>query len=221
MFTTALDPESKEWNQYYGLSSFGFVLSQMAIEYLAGDAAEPALNFVTGQTVPVPLPAKPFLPTYTLAGPGVIGSDATLTRQPDQRELRVVNATTPGNFAVLAVPDPRSGARRVAAFSMSPRPDEHQLGRVPVEQIDALLGEGSVLPVGRTASLRDQLQERWAQPLDLAPWLLVALLLFLAVECLLANRFYRREPAAEPTSADSSFRETMNQPPRVSEEVAS
>src|SRR5262249_7792967 len=36
MFTTALDPESKEWNQYYGLSSFGFVLSQMAIEYLAG-----------------------------------------------------------------------------------------------------------------------------------------------------------------------------------------
>ena len=75
---------------------------------------------------------------------------------------------------------------------MNPRPDECQLDRVPAEQIEALLGEGSVLPVGRGASLRDRLQQRWAQPLELAPWLLIALLLFLAVEGLLANRFYRQ-----------------------------
>jgi hypothetical protein len=194
MLTTALDPDAKEWNQYFGLSSFGFSLTYLLGEYLAGDAEEQTLNYVTGQAVPVPLPDT-FLPTYTLTGPGVLGSDATLTRQPEQRELRVVNATVPGNFSVLAVDEGR--AARLAAFSLNPRPDEYQLDRVPAEQIEALLGEGSVLPIGRTTSLRDRLQERWAQPVELAPWLLIALLLFLAVESLLANRFYRR-PAGEP-----------------------
>jgi hypothetical protein len=219
MLTTSFDPAEKAWNDYFGESPFGFVLSNLLIQYLVGDAAEPALNFVAGQTVPLPLPAKPFLPTYTLSGPGVIGSDATLTRQPEQRELRVVNATTPGNFAVLAVLGERHGAQRVAAFSINPRPDEHQLDRVPVAQIESLLGEGSVLPVGRTASLRERLQQRWAQPLDLTPWLLIALLLFLAVEALLANRFYRQQPPAEeaPVGADLSVRETMNQGSRLSE----
>jgi hypothetical protein len=221
MLTTALDPGAKAWNQYFGLSSFGFSLTYLLVEYLAGDTEEAALNYVTGQAVPVPLPAQPGPPVYTLTGPGVGASDATLTRQPEQRELRVVNTANPGNFQVLAG-DAGRGARRVAAFSLNPRPDEYQLDRVPAEQIEALLGEGSVLPVGRTASLRDRLQERWAQPLDLAPWLLVALLLFLAVESLLANRFYRR-PAAEeperPASAESSVRETISRS-RVSEEVA-
>jgi len=206
MLTSAPDPNiERKWNNYFGISSFAFSLSNLMTEHLAGDTAEPTFNYVTGQTVPIPLPAE-FLPTYTLAGPGVIGSDATLTRQPEQRELRVVHATTPGNFAVLAVPDERH-VQRLAAFSMNPRPDEYQLDRVPKEQIEALLGEGSVLPVGRTASLRDRMQERWAQPLDLTPWLLIALLLFLAVESLLANRFYRQQaPAEESFSGGSQTR---------------
>jgi hypothetical protein len=195
MLTTALDPDAKEWNQYFGLSSFGFSLTYLLGEYLAGDTEERPLNFITGQAVPVPLPDA-FRPTYTLTGPGVIGSDATLTCQQEQRELRVVNATVPGNFSVLDA-EPGRPAQRLAAFSLNPRPDEYQLDRVPAEQIEALLGEGSVLPIGRTTTLRDRLQERWAQPVELAPWLLIALLLLLAVESLLANRFYRR-PAGEP-----------------------
>ena len=204
MLTTALDPDAKEWNQYFGLSSFGFSLTNLITEYLVGDTEEPTLNYVTGQAVPVPLPAKPFLPTYTLTGPGVLGSDATLTCQREQRELRVVNATRPGNFSVLAVDEGRD-VRRLAAFSMNPRPDEYQLDRVPADQIEALLGEGSVLPIGRTTTLRDRLQQRWPQPLELAPWLLIALLLFLAVESLLANRFYRR-PVTEPEESSFSRR---------------
>jgi hypothetical protein len=192
MLTTALDPASKDWNQYFGLSSFGFSLTSLMTEYLAGDTEDRPLNFVTGQAVAVPLPDR-FLPTYTLTGPGVVGSDATLTRQPEQHELRIVRET-PGNFSVLALDEGR--AQRLAAFSMNPRADECQLDRVPAEQIEALLGEGSVLPIGRTTSLRDRLHERWSQPLELAPWLLIALLLFLAVESLLANRFYRH-PAGE------------------------
>jgi hypothetical protein len=216
LLTTALDPESKEWNQYFGSRSFGFVLSNLIVGYLAGDTQAPALNFVAGQAVPVALPAR-FLPTYTLAGPGVVGSDATLTRQPEQRELRVIHAMTPGSFTVLEVPDRQSGARRVAAFSINPRPDEYQLARLPVEQIEALLGEGSVVPVGRTGSLRDRLQQRWAQPLDLAPWLLIGLLLFLAVESLLANRFYRTQARARDNQSIGAGSETSAPPERPSQ----
>jgi len=221
MLTTALDPDSKSWNNYFGLSSFGFVLSNLTVSYLAGDATEPTLNYVTGQTVPIALPAK-FLPTYTLAGPGILGQDATLTRQQEQRELRIAQATTPGNFMVLAVsPDNQRAVQRIAAFSMSPRPDEYRLDRVPVEQIEALLGPGSVLPVGRTASLRDRLQERWAQPLELAPWLLIALLLFLAFESLLANRFYRQPVGEGPPFSRGSESRAEPQPAPEPDKVVS
>jgi Aerotolerance regulator N-terminal len=192
------------WNNFFGGKPFGFVLSNRMFQHLAGDTKEPTFNYITGQTVPVPVPTTPFLPTYTLAGPGVAGGDATLTRQKEQRELTITRATTPGNFLVLAVPDEGQGVQRLAAFSMNPRPDEYRLDRVPVEQIEALLGEGSVLPVGRTASLRDRLQERGGRPLELMPWLLVALLVFLALESLLANRFYRQPAPDEPVPSNSA-----------------
>jgi hypothetical protein len=44
-------------------------------------------------------------------------------------------------------------------------------------------------------SLREALQGHWSQPVELFPWLMILLLLVLAVENLLANRFYRQAPA--------------------------
>jgi hypothetical protein len=205
VLTTALDagsPAEGRWNNYFGLNSFGFVFSHLMLRHLAGDTREPTFNYVTGQAVTVPLPAKP-LPTYTLVGPGVLGGDSTLTPQAGQRDLSITQATTPGNFLVLAVPDEKQPVQKLAAFSMNPRPDEHILDRVPVEQIEAVLGPGSVLPVDRKANLRERLQEHGGRPLELMPWLLIALLLFLALEGLLANRFYRKP--------DSSLRETIDQ----------
>ena len=195
MLTTALEPQTT-WNNYNG--PFAFVLSHRILNYLAGDNREGGWNYISGQAVVVPLSSNP-LRTYTLTGPGLVdASDATLTTLADQRELRITRATTPGNFQVLALPDEHGPPQRLAAFSMNPRPDEHDLERVPVEQIETLLGEGSVLPVGRTASLRERLDARWPQPFDLVPWLLIALLLFMVVESLLANRFYRRTTEEKP-----------------------
>jgi hypothetical protein len=68
-----------------------------------------------------------------------------------------------------------------------------QLTRLPVEQIETLLGAGAVLPVGRETSLRDALQGHWNQPVELFPWLMILVLLALAVENLLSNKFYRRQ----------------------------
>ena len=44
------------------------------------------------------------------------------------------------------------------------------------------------------------MKDRWAQPVEVAPALLVLLLLILALENLLANKFYKR-PAEKTASA--------------------
>jgi hypothetical protein len=41
-------------------------------------------------------------------------------------------------------------------------------------------------------NLRDALRGHWRQPVELFPYLMLGLLLFFALENLLANKFYRR-----------------------------
>jgi hypothetical protein len=82
-------------------------------------------------------------------------------------------------------------------FSINVPPQESQLTRISPESIEELFGPGAVLTVGHGTSLREALQGRWKQPLELFPWLMILVLLALAVENFLANRFYRREPIEE------------------------
>jgi hypothetical protein len=90
-----------------------------------------------------------------------------------------------------------TAGQAVAGFSINARPEECQLTRDPelVKKIEAVLGPDTVLAVGHTATLHDALQRHWRQPVELFPWLMIALLLVLAVENLLANKFYRRSAA--------------------------
>jgi hypothetical protein len=92
----------------------------------------------------------------------------------------------------------------VARFSVNLPPSESSLARLPEEQISALFGSESVLPVSRSGNLLDALRDHWNQPLELLPFLLVLILFILAVESLLANKFYRRDPEApqEPAKAE-------------------
>src|SRR5262249_45613772 len=90
-----------------------------------------------------------------------------------------------------AVFDPTT-EKRVASFSLNVAPEESQLERVPIEQIESLLGQGKVVTVERGLSLSDTMKDHWLQPLELFPWLIVLVLLVLAVENLLANKFYKR-----------------------------
>jgi hypothetical protein len=65
---------------------------------------------------------------------------------------------------------------------------------VPVEQLEQVLGKGSVIQVAGAASLREALANARRPPLELLPLLMMALLVVLTAESLLANRFYRRTP---------------------------
>ncbi len=46
--------------------------------------------------------------------------------------------------------------------------------------------------IDRNSTLRDWLNIALGQPIDLFPWLLIAVLMLLVLEGLVANRFYRR-----------------------------
>ncbi len=59
-----------------------------------------------------------------------------------------------------------------------------------------MLGPGSLLQVGRTASLKNALEGLQPPPVELLPWLMMVVLLVLTVESVLANKFYRRTPPA-------------------------
>jgi hypothetical protein len=193
LFTTTLDGgddkrlgRDRPWHNYFRDSSFGFVLVNEVCRYLAGDSVPPELNFLCGQPVSLALSSPP-PPPYTLQGPNLVAAETSLSSLDANNRLTIAQPLAPGNFTV------RDGKEKVlAAFSANVRPEESQLERVPVEEIEAVLGKDAVLPVGRTVNLRDALAGRKAPPVELLPYLMMAVLLALTIEGLLANRFYRR-----------------------------
>lgn len=198
LFTSALDGHfvgNQTANNYLS-NWFGMVLMINATGYLAGDADEPNFNFVCGQVVTVPLPQTQAL-SFTLFGPDANG--ITIARGKGENELRITQAVQPGNYAVFDT----TNEKRVASFSLNVPPEESRLDRVPIEQVESLLGPGSVLSVERGLALSDKVKGHWLQPLELFPWLMIVVLLVLAFENLLANKFYKRGRQVEPTSQTS------------------
>jgi hypothetical protein len=211
LFTTRLESgQEPRWNNYMDSpTSFCVVLPWLATSYLAGDAEAVRLNFVSGQGAPeVRLPLAARAQTYTLQGPGIL---ETVTAAEHANVLLLKEATAPGNYVVE---DPARS--RIGAFSVNLPPEEGLLTRVPAEEIEAMFGPGSVVPVGHRGRLSDALQGHWDQPLELLPWLLLLLLVMLAVENLLGNLFYRREPetaAGQPEGGAIAHREIGGEGP--------
>ena len=197
LFTTPLDDrhviggDTPPWNTYTQNTSFYLVLAKKTVGYLAGDAAGGTFNYLCGQVVPVRLP-EAARPSYLLQGPGISSTDALVTPAEKQDVLRITRAVMPGNYHLSD--DERKG---VAWFSMNVAPEESQLVRLPKEPVEALFGPGAFLALDGKTDLNDALQNHWNQPVELLPWLMILILLALALENLLANKFYRREPEPE------------------------
>ncbi len=187
LFTTTFDPRGKEpaWNDYLdSTNSFYVVITRLATTYLAGDLEALQLNFLSGQADPlVKLPMEPRYPAYSLRGPELL-EQVAVEKQ----------AVLPGNYTVEGVTGGGGAGKRVAGFSLNIPAEESDLTRVPPSEIEALFGAGTVVPVERKTSIRESLQGHWNQPLELFPFLMILLLLILAVENLLANKFYKKEP---------------------------
>jgi len=78
-------------------------------------------------------------------------------------------------------------------------PRETILERIPIEELEPSFGKGSVIQPGQAASLSDLLRQTRQSPIELLPAMMIALLVFLTVESLLANRFYKRPAVEQPT----------------------
>jgi hypothetical protein len=198
IFTSALDGRpvnNLSANNYFD-SWFGVALMINATGYLAGDADSPNFNFICGQVVTVPLPSTQSL-SFTLFGDRETNG-VVIPRTKGENELRITQAVQPGNYKVF---DPNSNSSSpIAGFSLNAPPEESQLDRVPIDQIESLLGSGSVVTVERGFSLSDAMKDHWLQPLELFPWLMIIVLLVLTVENLLSNKFYKRGTQEEPTT---------------------
>ncbi len=191
LFTTAFDRiNAPNWNDYL-TSSFYVALVKRTVGYLSGDAADASLNHLCrpGQPVLVTLPPEGRFPNYVLDGPGLLGQAGLVSRGESQNELRLMQAVNAGNYVLVD-----SGNKWKTGFSLNVPPEESNLSQVPIEQIESLLGKGAVLPVGHNINFKEAVQGHWSQPVELLPYLMIALLLALAVENVLANRFYRRPP---------------------------
>lgn len=194
MLTTRMDPQwstpgNPPWNNYWqtGESSWGVVFPNLLARYLCGTAADGNFNFATGQAVSVALP-KGAGRKLILEGPGVSGRDAT----PDVGDkdvdwkLSPLRSLTAGNYQ-LRTPD----RTWVDGFSLNAAAEECDLAKVPPAAIEAVFGPNSIVPAGKGIDFRESLDTKFDQPIDLYPWLLIAVLVLFVLEGAFANRFYR------------------------------
>jgi hypothetical protein len=197
LLTTRIDVQDAEdtgierWNDYWRTvnTSWYVVFPNVLMRYLAGSPDDAVYNFPTGQDVPVVLPAREGRPPQLLlGGPGVSGKDATPLLGDQQSEYRLTRPLTlnPGEFRVRFKDQPWE-----ERFSLFVPPEESVLEKVPEEAFDPLFGPGRVAVMGRDAKLTDVPATGFDEPVELFPWLLIAVLVLFACEGLFANRFYK------------------------------
>lgn len=192
-FTVPLDPREPIWHNY---GTFYLSLSYLTARYLSGENQRQEFNFVVGQDEPrVSLPLGVKADRFYLRGENSV---LTLPAPENPRLLEIRQPLAPGNYTVLAGDD--NDKQELARFSMNLPAKECDLARLPVLGPELLLGWGAILEADRQAKISDLLHGRWTEPLDLFPYLMLGLLLFLALENLLANKFYRRESEEAKTS---------------------
>lgn len=201
LFTTPLDIRyvddrlGIQWNTLWDSSSFGLVLIDRTCRYLAGEIGVPLLNFPCGQAPHLTLLAPPE-PPLSVNGPALAGAERNLKLPGEDGTLVVAQAQAPGNYQVLD-----GKGRPLTGFSLDVPARESDLDRVPTEELEQVLGTGSVIQVGRTLGLREALARSRPAPIELLPYLMMLLLVVLTLDSLLANRFYRRPLGSESPPA--------------------
>ncbi|MSR31011.1 MAG: hypothetical protein EXR99_05835 [Gemmataceae bacterium] len=193
-FTTPLDGSIMEgnrfWNNFWQDSSFGLILADRACQYLGREETEAQWQFISGQPTMVELPLPPWRTPFELSGPGLTATETVVSPKAGATTLFLPQAVEPGHYQLLDAVQ-----RPIAYFSINLNPKETRLDRVALEEVENILGKGSVVPLGKKADLNAKIKENYQPPLELLPWLLLLLPLVLALESFAANKFYRKEPA--------------------------
>ncbi len=194
LFTTPLDERKPAWNNYDAkITSFQYALALQSGRYLCGDRESQPVNFTLGQDTPsLPAPRGTKHVRFTLVGPDLL-ENVTVG---DKTQLDFKELLVPGNFVLQgSLPDKERG-EPLFRFSLNVPSEESDLSRVPLTEIEPLFGKDAVRAVRQGSDMQEALQGQWSEPVELYPVLMVVLLLALALENLLANKFYRQQGEA-------------------------
>lgn len=190
-FTVPLGADSDRFHNYAAAWLFYLMLANEAVKSLVGDSEEQIFNFTNGQNVLLKWPAGDVKPTteYYLSGPDVQPNDAIHRRESGQAYYRFgpEKSSSAGNFTLEA-----SDRSWRDGFSLNASPEESRLERLPTDSIEAIFGKDSIAPASKELKLNEILIGKFTQPIELFPFLMILLLLIMAVENLLANKFYRK-----------------------------
>ncbi|MER3416033.1 MAG: hypothetical protein C4297_07480 [Gemmataceae bacterium] len=203
LVTTALyrrvaDPSWKEWNNYHE-GWFFQALVYLCTRYLVG-AREERCNFRVDTPPRFWVPESAGFSSYLLEGP----VPATGDLPPKQPHLVLSHALPPGNYT-LSDPSGKLWQRR---FSVNLTEQETELvrDRPDKDTLQTLFAADMIREAGTVqedVAFLLGLAGQGAR-VDFLPYLMALLLLALAGENMLANRFYRAEPTAGAQAAETS-----------------
>jgi hypothetical protein len=191
LLTTPMDQQApkEEWNDYRrNETSFYVGLTMMCARYLCKEAQKVRLNYPFGSPPPVLTQGEPF-PAYLLNGP-----DFSEAIRFDNRRWVGSHLPRAGNYVLSGTNAEKTDAKTITKFSVNIPGTESDLSRLSAENIADALGAKALIPLDQRSSMRDVMPDYWNEPMELFPWLMLLLLLLFALENLLANRFYKREP---------------------------
>lgn len=176
-------PNQAPWNLLPVGEAWPFlILANQMASYLVG-GSEQQLNYQAGQTAVVPL-ADAERRSYMLFAPN--GLSFPITANLQRRELAITSTEQVGSYRIQA-----GGEGGVdLGFSVNYALDQTRLDRLSDQELAALFG-----PIKfRHARTRDQIDRDISMGRvgrELFPSLILLVALFLGVEMLVANRFYR------------------------------
>jgi hypothetical protein len=170
-----------------------YLLANTLAEYLVGGGAQ-RLNYTAGGTAVVRLQADEQQPMYVLSTPR---GDQIRTPPSEAQDAVVVTSTEmPGNYKLTAG---GSDKQVNLGFSVNLPASVSDLNRASDEDLRAALGDGAFhLAHNRDEIDRNVSAGRVGQ--ELFPYLIVLLVLVLAAEQVLANRFYQDYDTAQQRS---------------------
>jgi hypothetical protein len=183
------DPAWQNWNNFQS----GWIYQGLAyacMSYVMG-AREQRTNFTLGDQVQFYLPRTGKMQEYALKGPA--SSSGKINA--GQSTLALLEATRPGNYLVS---DP-TGTVWNRPFSINLTPQETQLAtdRPNLDEIKRFFGAEGIAQAGDQRQLSDLVRDAlgMSPQSELLPYLMLLILIILAAENYLANRFYQTEPS--------------------------
>jgi hypothetical protein len=203
MMTTSISDRASEdaWNLLpTAPDPWPFIaLTNGIARYLTG-AGQTQLNYTAGQTIVLPLSPSEQVSSYVLQLP-----DSSAVRQSLaawQHDLSIAATDELGNYRVRAGGEQEKLDR---GFSVNLPPEMSRLDRVAANDLIKSLGSERT----RAARTRDEIEVRVGVGRvghELFPALILAVALMMAIEQLLANRFYESVGAAGQVNAAKSNR---------------